>query len=88
MSIHKSLKLGSGLARRRSVLTRAERVAKMTAENKLDDDASVFGLPKLRVVVRVIKKKKKKGPEEGEEGAEGVEGAEGTAAPAEGEKKG
>lgn len=85
MSVHKSLKLGSGLARRRNVLTRAERLAKMIADGKIADEDSVFGLPKLRVAVKVIKKKKKKkGPEEGEEGAEGAEGA---AAASEGEKK-
>lgn len=74
MSIHKSLRLGNSLARRRSVLKRAERVDKMIAEGRLAEDASVFRLPKLRVIVKVAKKKKKE--------AAAVEGAEG--APAEG----
>jgi len=75
MSIHKSLRLSDTLVRRRSVLKRAERVDKMIAEGRLAPDASVFGLPKLRVIVKVAKKKKKEAaPVEGAEGAP-VEGA-------------
>lgn len=70
MSIHKSLRLGNSLARRRSVLKRAERVDKMLADGRLGADASVFGLPKLRVIVKVAKKKKKEAAVV--EGAEGV----------------
>ena len=72
MSIHRSLKVRGGLARARNVLTRVERIAKLTTEKRFDDDTSVFGLPKVKVVV--VKKKKKKAAEDGE-GAEGAEGA-------------
>lgn len=85
MSIHKSLRLGDTLARRRNVLTRAERMAKMEAEGKLDEEGSVFGLPKLRVFAKAAKKKKKK--EEAAEGAEGTEGGDAAAAGGEAEKK-
>jgi small basic protein (TIGR04137 family) len=80
MSIHKSLRLGNSLERRRSVLKRAERMEKMLAEGRLADADSVFGLPKLRVIVKVAKKKKKEAA-----AVEGVEGAPveaGAAAPA------
>ena len=70
MSIHKSLRLGNTRDRTRNVLTRAERVAKAEADGKLDEEGSVFGLPKLRVFTKAAKKKKKK--EEAVEGAEGV----------------
>lgn len=69
MSIHKSLKLGNQLARARNVHTRAERMAKMIAEGNLQEEDSVFGLPKLRVRFKTVGKKKKKKKEEGDEAA-------------------
>ena len=50
MSIDRSLKVSSGLARTRSVLTRAERIAQLTDEGKFDPEGdSALGLPKVRV---------------------------------------
>jgi small basic protein (TIGR04137 family) len=46
-----SLKTKGGLTGVRSVLTRAERIAKMKADRKFDDKkSSPIGLPKTRVV--------------------------------------
>jgi small basic protein (TIGR04137 family) len=72
MSIHRSLKVRGGLARARNVLTRVERIEKLKRDKKFDEEGSVFGLPKVKVVVA---KKKKKKAEEGEEGAVPAEGA-------------
>ena len=50
MSIDRSLKVSSALARTRSVLTRAERIAQLTDEGKFDPQSnSPMGLPKVRV---------------------------------------
>ena len=47
MSLDRSLKTKGKLTEKRSVLTRAERVAKMQAEKKLTSDKSgALGLPK------------------------------------------
>jgi small basic protein (TIGR04137 family) len=49
MSLDPSLRTKSGLAGVRSVLTRAERIAKMKDERKFDDKKSTpLGLPKTR----------------------------------------
>ena len=47
MSIDSSLKFKGGLTRHRNVLTRAERLAKLQAEEKLKDGQSALGLPKV-----------------------------------------
>lgn len=60
MSIDKSLKRRSRLAKTRSVLTRAERIAQMKANDKWVEGTSPFGIPKTRIVKLVIGKKKKK----------------------------
>lgn len=60
MSIDKSLKRKGRLARSRNVLKRSERIIQMIGEEKLDTEASPFGLPKLRIIKMVIGKKKKK----------------------------
>ena len=60
VSIDKSLKRRSRLARVRSVLTRPERIAQMKANEKWVDGTSPFGIPKTRIVRLVIGKKKKK----------------------------
>jgi small basic protein (TIGR04137 family) len=75
MSLHKSLITKSRLVRRRNVLTREERVAKLTEGGKLDEEDSVFGLPKVKVrkVRKRVKAKKKK--EEAAEAAGAEEGA-------------
>ena len=77
MTLDRSLKSGSGLARNRSVLSRAERIAQLTEEGKFSAELnSPFGLPKVKV------KHSKAGGKAKKEAA--AEGAEGAAAPAAG----
>lgn len=64
MSLHKSLKRSSSMAKVRSVLTRAERIAQLTAEERFDDSKPVTGLPKTKIIRTVIGKKKTKAPKE------------------------
>ncbi len=50
MSIDRSLKIKAGIATNRSVLTRAERVAKMVDDKKKDTGKDgALGMPKTRV---------------------------------------
>ncbi len=50
MSIDRSLKASSTMASNRSVLTRAERIAKMIDMKKMDPKATkALGLPKTRI---------------------------------------
>jgi small basic protein (TIGR04137 family) len=83
MTMDKSLRMRRGLVRSRSVLTRAERLARLQEADLWKAGDSPLGLPKVRVFKLAIKKKKKK-KEEGEEGAEGTAAA---AAPAPEAKK-
>ena len=53
MSIHPSLRGASTLIGERSVYTRIERVQKLVREGKMEEDASPFGLPKVRTRVKV-----------------------------------
>ena len=78
MSLDRSLKSANALIRHRNVLTRAERLAKLTEQEKWNDTKSVYGLPKVahRKMAAV------KGPAK-EEAAEGAVAA-GGAAPAAG----
>jgi small basic protein (TIGR04137 family) len=69
MTMDKSLRIRRGLIRSRSVLTRAERLARLQAADRWKDGDSPLGLPKVRVYKLSMKKKKKKKEEEGE-GAE------------------
>ncbi len=51
MSLDRSLKTSGNLAQARSVLTRAERIAKMTADKKFDPAKDKpTGLPKTRII--------------------------------------
>jgi small basic protein (TIGR04137 family) len=59
MSLHRSLKSADAMQRHRNVLTRSERLQKLEEEKRWDEDESVLGLPKVRSVKRVGKKKKK-----------------------------
>ena len=71
MSLHRSLVTKSRLARRRNVLTRAERVEKLVQAKKLAEGDSVFGLPKVKVSrIRKRAKVKKKKEEKAELQAE------------------
>ncbi|MBM4008034.1 MAG: small basic protein [Planctomycetes bacterium] len=62
MSIHSSLKQKSGaLNQHRNVLTRAERVAKLTEVEKFDmAKNTALGLPKVRSIKAAVAKKPKK----------------------------
>jgi small basic protein (TIGR04137 family) len=76
MTMDKSLKVRMGLARARSVLTRAERIQRLKSADRWQEGDSPLGLAKVRVYKLAVKKKKKKKEEEGAEGAEVVaEGA-------------
>jgi small basic protein (TIGR04137 family) len=75
MSMDKSLKRTSQLVRQRSVLTRAERIARLIAEERWSSSSRPLGLPKVKVIRAILKKVKKAAKEEAAEGA---------AAPAEG----
>ena len=83
MTMDKSLRVRAGMARARNVLTRDERIARLQAADRWQEDSSPFGLAKVRVYKLAMKKKKKKKKED-EEG----EGAADTAAktPAKGAK--
>lgn len=74
MTMDKSLRVRRGLIRSRSVLSRAERLARLQEADRWKEGDSPLGLPKVRVYKLSMKKKKKTKKEE--------EGAEGAAAPA------
>lgn len=64
MTIHKSLVIRNKLIRHRNVLSRAERIKKLAADDKWKDEDSVFGLPKVKnIIYKRIKVKKEKAPE-------------------------
>ena len=69
MSLDRSLKSRSALARHRNVLTRAERIEKLQDEDRWNEGDSVFGLQKVahrKVATGAHKSKKEKKEEEGE----------------------
>lgn len=86
MTIDKSLRVKRGATRNRSVLTRVERIARLTEADAWKEGDSPLGLPKVRVRKLTMKKKKKKKEEEGT--AEGGAAAAAPAAPAAGAKAG
>lgn len=50
MSLDRSLRVSAGMAGTRSVLTRAERIAKLVADRKIDTAKNgALGIPKTRV---------------------------------------
>ena len=69
MTMDKSLRIRRGMVRSRSVLSRAERLARLQSADRWKEGDSPFGLPKVRVYKLSMKKKKKKKEEEGEAGA-------------------
>ena len=84
MSLDRTLKAHGGLVRTRSVLSRAERIARLVDEDKFDmEKDNPLGLPKTKVRHSKAGTKTKKAedkPAEGEEvAAEGAEAAEGAA---------
>lgn len=78
MSLDRSLKASGGLAKHRNVLTRAERIAKLSGLSKFDSKTgSPLGLPKVgNRKVKAVKTVKK------DAAATPAEGAAGAAAPA------
>lgn len=70
MTMDKSLRMRRGLVRSRSVLTRAERIARLKAADRWQEGDSPFGLPKVRVYKLTVKKKKKRKEEAEEAGSE------------------
>lgn len=68
MSIDKSLRRKDQLQRARNVLTRGERIKRLTDEERWQDGRSPYGLPKVKVVKIVVKKAKKAKEEEKTEG--------------------
>ncbi len=64
MTIDKTLKVRAGLARSRSVLTRAERLEELKTADRWSEGDSPMGLPKVRVFKLAMKKKKKKKEED------------------------
>lgn len=60
MSIHNSFKSGGGMGKHRNVLTREERLTKLAEDGRWEESKSVLGIPKVRSIKVVMKKKKKK----------------------------
>jgi small basic protein (TIGR04137 family) len=76
MSMDRSLKTKSSLERHRNVLTRDERIALLTEQEKFHDGDKPTGLPKVaHRKVAVGAKTKKKAAAEGAEGAAPADGA-------------
>jgi small basic protein (TIGR04137 family) len=85
MSLDRSLKAANALVRHRNVLTRAERLQKLTDEEKWDDSKGIFGMPK--VAHRKLETAKGAAKEDAEgEAAAGATPAAGAAASAAGAK--
>ena len=67
MTMDRSLKVQAGAIKTRNVLSRAERVARLQELDRFNEEASVIGMPKVRVVKVSLKKKKKVKKEDGDE---------------------
>jgi small basic protein (TIGR04137 family) len=57
MSIHKSLFLGGSMNADRSVFTRRERLEKLAEKGEFSEGDSVYGLRKVRTLVKTLSKK-------------------------------
>jgi small basic protein (TIGR04137 family) len=87
MSLDRSLKSANALIRHRNVLTRAERLAKLSEQEKWNDSKSVYGLPKVaHRKMAAVKGPAKEEAAEGAAAAGGAAPAAGAAAPAAGAK--
>jgi small basic protein (TIGR04137 family) len=64
MTMDRSLKVQAGAIKTRNVLSRAERVARLKELDRFDEEASIIGMPKVRVMKVSLKKKKKVKKEE------------------------
>ena len=80
MSLDRTLKTGGGLGKTRSVLKRAERIARLADDERFDmEEGNPMGLPKIKVRHSKAGTKIKKAeetPAEGEAAAEGDAAAE------------
>lgn len=83
MSLDRSLKAANSLVRHRNVLTRAERIQRLSDEEKWNDAKGVYGLPKVANRKMALAKAEKT---EAAEGATPAAGAPAAAAPAAGAK--
>ena len=69
MTMHKSLKVPGAMKRQRNVLSRAERIAILEDEGRwVEEENSVFGLPKVRQYVMKRRSSAVKAEETGEDG--------------------
>ncbi|WP_085980616.1 small basic protein [Novipirellula maiorica] len=59
MTMDRSLKVQAGAIKSRNVLTRAERIARLTELDRFDPEASIVGMAKVRVPKVSLKRKKK-----------------------------
>ena len=59
MTIDKSLRIKSGSAKQRNVLSAATRLAKLKEMDRWSEGGKILGLPKVRVLKLSMKKKKK-----------------------------
>jgi small basic protein (TIGR04137 family) len=82
MSLDRSLKSANALIRHRNVLTRNERLEKLTEQEKWTEAKSVYGLPKVAHRKMEAVKAVKEEPVEGAAAAAGAAPAAGAAAPA------
>jgi small basic protein (TIGR04137 family) len=80
MTIDKSLRVKRGATRNRSVLTRVERIQRLSEADRWKEGDSPLGLPKVRVRKLTMKKKKKKKEEEEGAAADGAAAAPAAAA--------
>ncbi|OIO80650.1 MAG: small basic protein [Candidatus Omnitrophica bacterium CG12_big_fil_rev_8_21_14_0_65_43_15] len=63
MTMHPSLRTGSGKKGHRSVLKRHERLSVLMEKEKWDETKSIFGLPKVKTLKVKVKKEKVAAPE-------------------------
>jgi small basic protein (TIGR04137 family) len=88
MSLDRSLKSANALIRHRNVLTRTERLVKLSEAEKWNDTKSVYGLPKVghrkAAVIKTVKEEAAEGATPAAAGAKGAAPAAGAkgAAPA------
>lgn len=68
MSLHPSLKVDSAGVQQRTVLTRIERIKDLMKKGLWEDNQSVTGLPKTKIVKVKTASKEKKEDEEPKEG--------------------
>ena len=60
MSLHPSLRVDSAGAQQRTVLTRIERIKDLMKKGRWEEDQSVIGLPKTKIIKVKARKTKKK----------------------------